>query len=47
MAADPPPRDSAARQTLNFLLFLLKVLLLLGGLTAFGFAVFLLRRSMA
>ena len=46
MAVEPSPRDSAAKQALNFLLFLLKVMLLLGGLTAFGFAVFWLRRSM-
>jgi len=43
---DPQPRESAGKQALNFALFLLKLAAFLAALTAFGFAVFWLRRSM-
>jgi hypothetical protein len=46
VADDPGQPDSAGRQALTFALFLLKLAAFLAGLTAFGFAVFWLRRSM-
>jgi hypothetical protein len=38
--------ESVGQQALTFLLFLLKLAGFLAGLTAFGFAIFWLRRSM-
>jgi hypothetical protein len=46
MPDNPGPRPTAGQQTANFLLFLLKLAAFLGGLAAFGFAVFWLRRSL-
>ena len=46
MSDEPDQPESAGKQALNFALFLLKMAAFLAGLTAFGFAVFWLRRSM-
>ncbi|WP_068076529.1 hypothetical protein [Novosphingobium lentum] len=46
MVDDPSHPESAGRQALNFLVFLVKVMAMLGGLAAFGFVIFLLRRSL-
>ena len=46
MADDQGQPESAGKQALTFLLFLLKLAGFLAGLTAFGFAIFWLRRSM-
>ena len=46
MADDPSQPESVAKQALAFALFLLKMVAFLAGLTAFGFAIYWLRRSM-
>jgi hypothetical protein len=46
MADEPSSPDSAGRQVLTFLVFLLKLTGFLAGLAAFGFVIFLLRRSL-
>ena len=47
MADDPDPPESPGKQALTFALFLLKLVAFLAGLTAFGFAIFWLRRSLS
>ena len=46
MADDPGQPESPGKQALTFALFLLKLAAFLAGLTAFGFVIFWLRRSM-
>ncbi|MEO6715660.1 MAG: hypothetical protein ABIM50_00210 [Novosphingobium sp.] len=46
MADDPNQPESVGKQALTFALFLLKMTVFLAGLVAFGFAIYLLRRSM-
>jgi hypothetical protein len=46
MTDDPSRQDSAVKQALTFLLFLLKLAIFLFGLLGFGFLVFWLRRSL-
>jgi hypothetical protein len=47
MPDDPSREDSAGKQALRFLVFLLKLAAYLGGLLVFGFLVFWLRRSLS
>ena len=47
MTDDPGQPESPGKQALNFALFLLKMAAFLAGLTAFGFVIFWLRRSMS
>lgn len=46
MADDPGQPQSASKQALTFALFLLKMVAFLAGLAAFGFAIYVLRRTM-
>ena len=43
---EPEPRGSAGQQARYFALFLLKIFAMIAGLTAFGFVIFLLSRSL-
>jgi len=47
MAEEPSRPESAGKQALTFLLFLLKLAAFLGGLLVFGFSIFWLRISLS